>query len=160
MLSFTSSLGRDSDAFVLFVTEKYTYKDKNKILSNNIIQKIDSFIKVLKIKNKKETISSFDITNQQKCFIIKVKTKYENYYPQENGGAFFSYLKKLKNINRVDLYADSLNQDTEKLINFFSEFTFGFNLKSYTFNKYKTFGGSETKSLVKKTPSFTASQYL
>ena len=148
MLSFTSSLGRDSDAFVLFVTEKYTYKDKNKILSNNIIQKIDSFIKVLKIKNKKETISSFDITNQQKCFIIKVKTKYENYYPQENGGEFFSYLKKFNNINKVDLYADSLNQDTEKLINFFSEFTFGFNLKSYTFNKYKTLKKATTNKKI------------
>ena len=148
MLSFTSSLSRDNDGFVIFVTEKYTYKDKNKILSNNIIQKIDSFIKVLKIKNKKETISSFDITNQQKCFIIKVKTKYENYYPQEKGGEFFSNLKKFNNINKVDLYADSLNQDTEKLINFFSEFTFGFNLKSYTFNKYKTLKKATTNKKI------------
>ena len=28
--------------------------------------------------------------------------------------------------------------DKDKLVSFFSEFVFGFNLKSYTFNKYKT----------------------
>jgi len=138
MLSFTSNLNPKSDAFAIFVTEKYAYKNKNNILSNRVIQKINSFLKVLKVKNKEEEISSFDIADQQKCFIIKVKNKYENYYPEEIGGMFFSQLKKLKIINTIDLYSDSLNQDKEKLAKFFSEFIFGFNLKSYTFNKYKT----------------------
>jgi len=34
--------------------------------------------------------------------------------------------------------ADSLDFDKQKLASFFSQFIFGFNLKSYTFNKYKT----------------------
>ena len=138
MLSFTSNLNPKSDAFAIFVTDKYTYNNKNNILSNRVIQKINSFLKVLKVKNKKEEISFFDITDQQKCFIIKVKNKYENYYPEEIGGKFFSQIKQLKIINTIDLYSDSLNQDKEKLAKFFSEFIFGFNLKSYTFNKYKT----------------------
>ena len=138
MLSFTSNLNAKSDAFAIFVTDEYTYSNKNNILSNRVIQKINSFLKVLKVKNKEEEISFFDITDQQKCFIIKVKNKYENYYPEEIGGKFFSQLKKLKIINTIDLYSDSLNQDKEKLAKFFSEFIFGFNLKSYTFNKYKT----------------------
>ena len=138
MLSFTSNLNPKSDAFAIFVTEKYAYKNKNNILSNRVVLKINSFLKVLKVKNKEEEISSFDIADQQKCFIIKVKNKYENYYPEEIGGMFFSQLKKLKIINTIDLYSDSLNQDKEKLAKFFSEFIFGFNLKSYTFNKYKT----------------------
>ena len=33
MLSFTSSLSLNSDAFAIFVTEKYVYKDKKGILS-------------------------------------------------------------------------------------------------------------------------------
>ena len=74
-----------------------------------------------------------------KCFIIKIKNKYENYYPEEVGGAFFSYLAKTKNINNVDIFVDTLNQDNEKLIKFFSEFIFGFNLKSYSFNKYNAY---------------------
>ena len=138
MLSFTSSLSPNSRGFAIFVTEKYTYVDKNNILPNSVNQKINSFLKVLKAKTQEDEIGSFDISELQKCFIIKVKNKYENYYPEEIGGAFFSYLKKFKNINIVDLYADSLNQDRDKLIKFFSEFIFGFNLKSYTFNKYKT----------------------
>lgn len=83
MLSFTSNLNPRSEAFAVFITEKYTYKNKNNILSNSIIQKINSFLKVLKTQDKEEEISSFDISDQQKCFIIKVKNKYDNYYPEE-----------------------------------------------------------------------------
>ena len=74
MLSFTSSLSPDSEAFAIFVTEKYDYKDKKDILSNNVVQKINSFLDVLKVKKKDEKLSSFDVSNQQKCFIIKVKS--------------------------------------------------------------------------------------
>ena len=138
MLSFTSSLSPHSDAFVIFVTEKYAYKDKRHILSSNKVQKINSFLSVLKTKNKDEEISSFDISEKQKCFIIKVKSKFTSYWPQENGGNFFFHIKKFKGIKKIDLYPESLDFDNEKLASFFSQFIFGFNLKSYTFNKYKT----------------------
>ena len=138
MLSFASSLSPDSDAFVIFVSEKYVYEDKKGILSNSTTQKINSFLSVLKVKNKEEEISSFDISDKQKCFIIKVKSKFVSYWPQENGGSFFSYAKKFKDIKKIDLYPESLDFDNEKLTSFFSQFIFGFNLKSYTFNKYKT----------------------
>ena len=138
MLSFTSSLRVNSEAFAIFVTEKYDYKDKKNILPDNSVKKINSFLSVLKAKKKEEDVSSFDISEQQKCLIIRVKNKYLSYTPQESGGTFFSYLKKFKDISKVDLYADSLDFDKDKLVSFFSEFIFGFNLKSYTFNKYKT----------------------
>ena len=138
MLSFASSLSPDSDAFVIFVTEKYVYKDKRDVLSSDTVQKINSFLSVLKVKKKEEDISSIDISDRQKCFIIRVKNKYNSYFPQERGGAFFSHLKKFKDIGKVDLYPDSLDFDSDKLVGFFSEFIFGFNLKSYTFSKYKT----------------------
>jgi len=101
MLSFTSSLSPDYEAFAIFVTEKYDYKDKKNILSNNIVQKINSFLDVLKVKRTDEELSSFDVSNQQKCFIIKVKNKYEDYYPQEIGGELFSYIKKFKDITLI-----------------------------------------------------------
>ena len=138
MLSFTGSLSPHSDAFVIFVTEKYAYKDKRHILSSNKVQKINSFLSVLKTKNKDEEISSFDISEKQKCFIIKVKSKFTSYWPQENGGNFFFHIKKFKGIKKIDLYSESLDFDNEKLASFFSQFIFGFNLKSYKFNKYKT----------------------
>ena len=132
MLSFTSSLGPESGTFAIFVTEKYDYKDKKNILSSNTVNKIDSFLRVLKDKKKDEDISSFDISEKQKCFIIKIKNKYESYSPEENGGAFFSYLKKFKDISKVNLYIDSLDFQKDKLASFSSEFIFGFHLKSYT----------------------------
>ena len=54
MLSFAGSLSRDCEGFVVFVTEKYEYKDKNHILSKDLVQKIDSFLKILKAKNTKD----------------------------------------------------------------------------------------------------------
>ena len=143
MLSFASSLSPDSDAFVIFVTEKYVYKDKRDVLSSDTVQKINSFLSVLKVKKKEEDISSIDISDRQKCFIIRVKNKYNSYFPQERGGAFFSHLKKFKDIGKVDLYPDSLDFDSDKLVGFFSEFICGFTLKSYKFNKYKTLNKKE-----------------
>ena len=138
MLSFMSSLRADSDSFAIFVTEKYEYKDSKGILSKDISKKVDLFLKSLKAKKQKEEVSSLDISDKKKCFIIKVKNKYENYYFEELGGSFSTYIKNFKAINSVDIYADSLDENKDKLSKLFSEFIFGFNLKSYTFNKYKT----------------------
>ena len=135
MLSFTSSLSPDSEAIVIFVTDKYDCKDKRHILSKSTSQKIDSFLSTLKTKKKAEDINHFDISNKQRCFVVKVKNKDKNYSPQESGGSFFSYLKKFNDITKIDLYPDSLDIDKEKFAGFFSQFIFGFELKSYTFNK-------------------------
>ena len=138
MLSFTGSLRDNSDALVIFVTDKFDYKDTNKVLSIELIKKINSLLKLIKTRKKEEEIFSLDISEKKKCFVIKVKDKYENYYFEEVGGAFYTYVKKFKNINSIDIYADSLNENKDKSSKLFSEFIFGFNLKSYTFNKYKT----------------------
>ena len=138
MLSFTSSLSQDTDGIAIFVNEKYSYRDNKSILSKNATQKINSFLSVLKAKKVEEEVSSLDISEKQKCFVIKVKNKYESYWPQESGGSFFSYLKNFKNIKKIDFYVDSLDFDKDKLVSFFSQFIFGFQLKSYTFNKYRT----------------------
>ena len=117
-------------------------------MSSNKVQKINSFLSVLKTKNKDEEISSFDISEKQKCFIIKVKSKFTSYWPQENGGNFFFHIKKFKGIKKIDLYPESLDFDNEKLASFFSQFIFGFNLKSYTFNKYKTLNKEKIKEKI------------
>ena len=138
MLRFTSSLNPDSEAFAIFVTEKYDYKDKLDIFAGDVLKKIKSNLNTLKIQKRGNEIDSFDISDHKKCFVIKIKNKYESYYPEEIGGAFYSYLKKFKHIKKIDLYADSLDYENEKIVKFFSEFLFGFNLKSYAFEKYKT----------------------
>ena len=115
MLSFTSSLGPESEAFVIFVSEKYQYKDKKDILPNHLVQKINSFLNVLKTKKKRDEISSFDISTNQTCFVIKVKNKYEEYFPQEIGGSLFSYIQKTKNIKKLEFHQESLDLSKEDI---------------------------------------------
>ena len=148
MLSFTSSLGPECEAFVIFVSEKYRYKDKKDILPNHLVQKINSFLNVLKAKKKGEEISSFDISTSQKCIVIKVKNKYEEYFPQEIGGSLYSYIQKIKNIKKLEFHQETLDLEKENSIRFFSEFIYGFNLKSYSFDKYRTLDKDKTKTKI------------
>ena len=104
MLSFASSLSSDSEAFAIFVNDKFHFMDRNNVLSKEVKKKINSYLSVLKDKKREEEITSFDISSNQKCFIIKVKRKYENYYPEEKGGIFYSYLKNFESIKKVDIY--------------------------------------------------------
>ena len=134
MLSFTSSLGSDSEAFAIFVNEKFHFEDRKNVLSKEATNKINSYLGALKDKKNEEEISSLDISSKQKCFIIKIKKKYETYYPEEKGGIFYSYLKNFKGIKKIDIYIDSLDFEKEELVNFSSEFIFGYTLKSYTFD--------------------------
>jgi len=138
MLSFASSLSPDNEAFAIFVNDKFHFNDRKNILSKEVTKKINSYLSNLKDKKNEEQISSLDITARQKCFIIKVKKKYENYYPEAKGGIFYSYLKNFKSIKKIDIYIDSLDFEKEEIINFSSEFIFGCTLKSYTFDIYKT----------------------
>ncbi len=138
MLSFTSSLNQNSEAFAIFINDKYDYKDKRNVLTDNAVKKINSFLGVLKTKRKDEEISSIDISDKQKCFVIKIEKSSKSYLPQEKGGNFLSFLQKYKNIKNVELYIDSLDYDKDDLVTFFSQFIFGFNLKGYSFNKYRT----------------------
>ena len=138
MLSFASSLSPDSEAFAIFVNDEFQLIDKKNVLSKDVKKKINLYLGTLKDKKSEEEINSLDISVKVKCFIIKVKKKYETYYPQEKGGVFYSYLKNFKNIKKIDIYIDSLDLEKEEIVNFSSEFIFGYNLKSYTFDIYKT----------------------
>jgi len=155
MLSFTSSLSPDSEAFAIFVNDKFHFKDNKNILPKEVSGKINSYLGILKDKKSEEEISSLDISGKQKCFIIKVKKKHEAFYPEERGGIFYSYLKNFKNIKKIDIYIDSLDFEKEELVNFSSEFIFGFSLKSYTFNIYKTLDKNKSnKNIIYKIITF------
>ena len=75
MLSFASSLSSDSEAFAIFVNDKFHFNDRKNVLSKEASKKINSYLGTLKDKKSEEEISSLDISGKQKCFIIKVKKK-------------------------------------------------------------------------------------
>ena len=145
MLSFASSLSPDSEAFAIFVNDKFHFRDRKNVLSKDVSNKIHSYLGTLKDNKSEEEMHSLDISTKQKCFIIKVKKKYETYYPEEKGGIFYSYVKNFKSIKKIDIYIDSLDFEKEEIVNFSSEFIFGYNLKSYTFDIYKTLDNKISK---------------
>ena len=138
MLSFTSRISTGSEGFAIFVNEKYEHNIRPGVIQKDLINKIDLFLKKYKTKKTKEAIISFDISNEQKCFIIKFKNNLIDSSIEEIGAEFYIYTKKFKEINQIELYTDSLNINKEKLVKLSSAFIFGFNLKSYKFYKYKT----------------------
>ena len=149
MLSFTGALSLTGDAFVVFVTDKYEYIDKNSILPKDVISKVNPFIKSLKEKNLNGDINSIDITEKKKCFLVKIGKKNDKYYFEEIGGTLFTKINSFKNIDSVDIFADTLNEKENKFSKSFSEFIFGFNLKSYTFDKYKTINKNKLNKNIK-----------
>ena len=54
MLSFIPSSSPNSNAFALFVSETYEYKDLKGVLTDDIKKKVDLFLKALKARNEKE----------------------------------------------------------------------------------------------------------
>ena len=83
MLSFASSLSSDNEAFAIFVNDKFHFKDIKNVLPKEVKNKINSYLGTLKDKKSEEEISSFDVSGKQKCFVIKIKKKYETYFPEE-----------------------------------------------------------------------------
>ena len=160
MLSFASSLSSDNEAFAIFVNDKFHFKDRKNLLSKEVSKKINSYLSNLKDKKSEEQISSLDITGKQKCFIIKVKKKYETYYPEEKGGIFYSYLKNFKSIKKIDIYIDSLDFEKEELVNFSSEFIFGYSLKSYSFDIYKTLDKKNSKENIRRKLNFSNNDFI
>ena len=54
MLSFTSSLSPDSEAFAIFVNDNFHFKDRKNLLSKEVKNKINSYLSNLKSKKNEE----------------------------------------------------------------------------------------------------------
>ena len=130
---------KQGETLTFFLNENLNFKVEREIFSAQISNKIKVYLKNLKFKKKEEKIISFDISEKNKILFIKVKEKLVLNNFEELGANFYSFIKTNK-IDKVNLYADTLksfksNKENTKLI---LNFVHGFNLKSYSFNKYKT----------------------
>ena len=130
---------KQGETLTFFLNENLDFKGKSKTFSVQILNKIQVYLKHLKFKKKKEKIISFDISEENKVLFIIVKKKLVSNNFEELGANFYSFIKTNK-IDKVNLYADTLKsfkfykKNTELILNFIH----GFNLKSYSFDKYKT----------------------
>ena len=130
---------KQGETLIFFLNENFDFRVESRIFSAQISNKIQVYLKNLKSKKKKEKIISFDISEKNKVLFIVAKEKLFSNNFEELGANFYSFIKTNK-IDKVNLYADTLksfksNKKNTKLI---LNFIHGFNLKSYSFDKYKT----------------------
>ena len=138
MIDFSKKLSLKNCNLVIFVDEKGNFADSKNKIENSIKSKIKLFLKQKKTNKEDAEIISFDINELSKCFLIKVIKKRDINYPEELGSKLFNNIKIVKTNKVLQIYSDSLNFENSQLINFISKFIHGFNLKSYSFEKYKT----------------------
>ena len=130
---------KQGETLTFFLNENLDFKVESKIFSAQTLGKIQVYLKNLKFKKKREKIISFDISEKNKVLFIIVKEKLVSNNFEELGANFYSFIKTNK-IDKINLYADTLKsfksykKNTELILNFIH----GFNLKSYSFDKYKT----------------------
>ena len=95
------------------------------------VAKINVFLKK-QLKDNKKQIYSFDISESQKCFLIVIKKDLDTYEINSLGAALKLNLKFDKNIKNINILGTSVSDEI------ITEFAYGYELKSYTFNKYKS----------------------
>ena len=116
---------------VLFVDEKFTISTLKKHILNLEYSYIFDLIKA---KNKKKKIVTFDINSKKKIILVSFKEKLTNSDIENLGAKFYDLFKDFKSQNF------SINTDTlpNKHKNCVGYFLHGIKLKSYHFDKYKT----------------------
>ena len=116
---------------VLFVEEKFNFSSLKKYLSRSEFLFI---FDLLKIKDTKKKILTFDISSKKKIIIICLKKNLKNYEIENLGAEFYNLIKDNKKNNYI-INSDSL---PNKLRNYVGYFLHGLKLKSYVFDKYKS----------------------
>ncbi len=138
MINFTNKFDDKCEYLGFFIPE-----DKLSLKTSKIDDlkkdKINKFLKrIEKIKDKKK-LHSFDVSDNQKCFVVILGEKLINFELNDLGGLFKNLIGSHKNLKSINLLV-SENVRNKKLSNeeLISEFLYGYNLKSYSFEKYKS----------------------
>jgi leucyl aminopeptidase len=134
-LYFTNKkLNKNSGNIIIFIEKDKFYYDRSDFSSNEEINLIKTKIKSL---NKNNPIFSFFLVNGQRIILIKIDNISSKIDNERIGGKFYDYLEN----NNIPNSKTSLN-NVENLLkinnNFLNEFWHGTQLKSYSFNIYKT----------------------
>ncbi len=130
MISFNSKFNSKADNIGFFIHKELKSK-QNKIPSKEIGSKVDFFLKKIS-KNNKSEIISFDLSQKQKCFLIVIKKKLDPYEINNLGAALKNNIKSNKNIKNINILSNNVSEEI------ITEFAYGFELKSYNFDKYKS----------------------
>ena len=136
-----NSTKKNSSNLILFTDEKFNITSLKKLVSNNDYSFISDLIKV---KDFKKKILSFDITSKRKIILISLNKNIKSSELENLGAKFYDLIKDSKQIE-YNLNSDSLSGN---LKNFIGYFLHGLKLKSYSFQKYKTKKNKKNISII------------
>jgi len=134
MINFINKFNPKANNIGLFLSEGFHLGSNNKGVPTPITQKIKSFLNKIQKDNKK-TILSFDLSENQKCFLVLVKKNLKTFEINNLGSQLKTSINANKNIKNIN-FINNLNfSNSDEIL---TEFAYGFELKSYRFEKYKT----------------------
>ena len=129
-----SPKGNEINSF--FIQENLKIDHLKNLFSKQDLNKISIYLNNVKKEKKTDAIFSFDMSERQKIIFIKINDDEKLSTIEQAGATFYIFLKKNK-LNKINLYSDTLKRKSNKKN--ILHFIHGLNLKSYTFNKYKSF---------------------
>ena len=116
---------------VLFVGENFNFSSLKKHISSSEYSYISD---LLKTKDLKKKILTFDISSKRKIILISFKDKLINFEAENLGAKFYDLFKEIK-LKDYNINTDTISNKHKNLIGYFLH---GLKLKSYKFEKYKT----------------------
>ena len=132
---------KNSTNLVLFLDEKLNISNIRKYISGSEYTFISDMIK---IKNPKNKIVSFDISSKRKIILVSLKKNISSSDLENLGASFYDQFKDLKQ-NEYYVNSDSLISQNK---NYLGNFLHGIRLKSYRFEKYKTKKSKKNISII------------
>ena len=125
------SKDKTTDAYTLFTKENFNTKYIVTFFSNSEITYIQN---ILKKRDLKKNILSFDLNSKTKIILIDIKNNLELSDIEYMGAEFFTFIKS-NNIKELSINPLSIQSKPEN--DFIGRFLHGFKLKAYEFNVYK-----------------------
>ena len=138
MINFTKKFDDKCQNLGLFVpADKLIIKTSK--LDEGDKSRINKFLKKIEKHKDKKKLHYFDISDNQRCFIIILSEKLINFELNDLGGLFKNLISSHKDLKNINLLV-SENVKNKKLSDeeLISEFFYGYTLKSYSFEKYKS----------------------
>ena len=138
MINFVKNFNTEKANLGFFVSEDSNFSNLDRI-DLNLKKTISQFFNNHKKASEGKKIFSLDLSIKQKIFLILVKKNLKTFEINQLGADFKNIISNEKKITEVFFYADLSflkNKELEK--NVINEFAYGFELKSYSFEKYKS----------------------
>ena len=133
MINFINKFNPKASNIGLFLSDNL-HLGSNSQVSNSITQKIKSFLNKIP-KNSEKKILSFDLSENQKCFLVVVKKNLKIFEINNLGAQLKAAINADKNIKNINFINNLDHSNSDEIV---TEFAYGFELKSYRFEKYKS----------------------